>query len=47
MVTWGNKDEGGNSHDVQAALKGVGMTYFADGKVFTVLKEGPVVTWGD
>ena len=46
MVTWGDKDHGGDSSTVQAALIGVDAIYSTYSAFAAVLKDRTVVTWG-
>ena len=44
VVTWGNKNGGGDSSTVQAALTGVETIYSTDHAFAAVLKDGTIVT---
>ena len=46
VVTWGDKDYGGNSAAVQAALTGVETIYSTWFAFAALLNDGTVVTWG-
>jgi hypothetical protein len=46
VVTWGNKDYGGNSDTVRDQLNNIKMIY-PSSQAFTALKsDGTFVTWG-
>ena len=47
VVTWGNKNVGGDSSTVQAALIGVEKLYSTKSAFAAVLNDGTIVTWGD
>ena len=45
-MTWGQKDLGGDSRDVQAQLKDVQQIQASEGAFAAILGDGRVVTWG-
>ena len=47
VVTWGHKDCGGDSSNVQEALIGVQAIYSTGGAFAAAMKDGTVVTWGN
>ena len=47
VVTWGSKDSGGDSSEVQDRLKGVQQVQSNPNAFAAILADGSVVTWGD
>ena len=47
VVTWGNKNFGGDSSAVQDQLKGVLQIQATSQAFAALLEDGSVVTWGD
>ena len=47
VVTWGNRNFGGDSSRVQEKLKNVQEIYATQAAFAAILVDGSVVTWGD
>ena len=47
VVTWGDRNSGGDSSGVKDQLKGVQQVHATDSAFAAILADGSVVTWGD